>query len=205
MENITDYDDVFEELYIKYKSSVTVLPEIRLVGIFLSSAVTFHFSKMVIEKASNQIPDFNEIMMNNPKLKKEYEDAARARVSENGRSNGMGEKIGGFMNNSKIGNFIGGLFGNKSSEQSQGQGQGQSQNPSQGSPIRVPSASTSQFNGQRQREREREKDIDMEGPRDVDDILNKLSNPTSEKKLKDIDDDTNISEFISHKRRTKNV
>jgi hypothetical protein len=31
MENVEDYDEVFEELFIKYRSSVSVPPEIKLI------------------------------------------------------------------------------------------------------------------------------------------------------------------------------
>lgn len=199
LENITDYDDVFEELYEKYKESVSVSPEIKLIGIFVGSAISFHFSKMVIEKASQQIPDFNEVMSSNPQLRRQYEDAAKARVSQNGQNNGIGSKIGGFMGNNSIGNFIGGLFGNNQQDKNMGPAQTQTQS----SPVRMPTSQNSKSSIPI-----RKVEIDMDGPKGVDDLINGFTKGTnhslSEKRLKDLDDDNNLSEFVTSKRKTKN-
>jgi hypothetical protein len=45
MGNIDTYDEVFEELYIKYASSVNVLPEIKLISMLAGSAFMFSLNK----------------------------------------------------------------------------------------------------------------------------------------------------------------
>jgi hypothetical protein len=106
MENITDYDDVFEELYLKYGSSVPMYPEVKLLFIFISSAITFHISKIAMSKASSQIPGFNEVMDADPKLRRMYEESANKLVKEKGKNSDISNILGG----STIGNLFGGLF-----------------------------------------------------------------------------------------------
>src|SRR6056300_984849 len=75
-ENLDDYDDIFEELYEKYQMSVKVSPEIKLLGMVGGSALMFHFTKALFSKTSNDIPNFNDVMNNNPELKRQYVEAA---------------------------------------------------------------------------------------------------------------------------------
>lgn len=46
--NIHKYDDVFEELYDKYKDNVDAGPEIKFLMMFIGSAMAFHWSKQYI-------------------------------------------------------------------------------------------------------------------------------------------------------------
>lgn len=50
--NIGDYDEIFEELYDKYKSKFAVAPEIKLFLTLIGSAFTFHMSKVLASKFS---------------------------------------------------------------------------------------------------------------------------------------------------------
>jgi hypothetical protein len=50
--NITDYDEIFEELYDKYKTKFAVAPEIKLFMTLIGSAFTFHMSKVLASKFS---------------------------------------------------------------------------------------------------------------------------------------------------------
>lgn len=51
--NITDYDEIFEELYDKYKTKFAVAPEIKLFITLIGSAFTFHMSKVFASKFSS--------------------------------------------------------------------------------------------------------------------------------------------------------
>lgn len=86
-ENIEDYDEVFEELYQKYRRKVKVAPEIKLLGMVAGSAIMFHFSKALIGKASDTVPGFEEIMRDNPQLKAAYEQAAMKKMATGSQSN----------------------------------------------------------------------------------------------------------------------
>ena len=65
MENIEDYDGVFEELYNKYKASVEVAPEIKLLTMVGGSAMMFHLTNSMFKAA---IPNMSHVMKQNPDL-----------------------------------------------------------------------------------------------------------------------------------------
>jgi hypothetical protein len=52
MGNIESYDSVFEELYDKYASSVTVMPEIKLISMLAGSAFMYSLQKKMISGSS---------------------------------------------------------------------------------------------------------------------------------------------------------
>lgn len=67
MANIDDYDGVFEELYAKYRTKISVAPEVKLVMMLGSSAMMFHFTKTMFNAA---MPNVGEVMKQNPDLLK---------------------------------------------------------------------------------------------------------------------------------------
>lgn len=54
MENQEDYDTVFEELFQKYRSKVSVAPEIKLMFMIGGSAMMFHLSKSMFKPFMQQ-------------------------------------------------------------------------------------------------------------------------------------------------------
>lgn len=46
--NIEDYDEVFEELYEKYHTSISMSPEIKLLLMVTGSAISFHITKKML-------------------------------------------------------------------------------------------------------------------------------------------------------------
>jgi hypothetical protein len=58
--NISDYDEIFEELYDKYKTKFAIAPEIKLFMTLIGSAFTFHMSKVLASKFSNSQPSINK-------------------------------------------------------------------------------------------------------------------------------------------------
>ncbi len=83
-ENITDYDEVFEELYYKYKDSVAIMPEIKLLMMVGGSAMMFHMSRELFSKTSSKVPGFDEVMSRDPELKRRYTDTAAGIAKERG-------------------------------------------------------------------------------------------------------------------------
>lgn len=123
-DNIDDYEPIFEELHDKYKESVQLAPEIKLLLMFFGSAFTYHISQLALKKAEQHIPGFNDIMKNNPQLQKAYTNAAnqmfnQSTSNKNGGNGGGAGGLGGLMNAFVGGNndsggmldMIGGLFG----------------------------------------------------------------------------------------------
>lgn len=74
MENIDDYDGVFEELYGKYRDKVAVAPEIKLVMMVGGSAMMFHLTNSMFKAA---VPNINEVLKQNPDLVKNMVDAVK--------------------------------------------------------------------------------------------------------------------------------
>ena len=65
LENITDYDEVFEELHDKYSDSVKMPPEVKLVMMVAGSGFMFHMTNSFMKSAT---PDLRDILKNNPDI-----------------------------------------------------------------------------------------------------------------------------------------
>ena len=74
MENMDDYDGVFEELYNKYKTKMSVAPEVKLIMMLGGSAMMFHLTNSMFKAA---IPNMNDVMKQNPDLVKSMMDAVQ--------------------------------------------------------------------------------------------------------------------------------
>jgi hypothetical protein len=61
MENVDDYDGVFEELYVKYRSKVSVAPEVKLIMMLGGSAMMFHLTNSMFKSV---MPNMNDVMKN---------------------------------------------------------------------------------------------------------------------------------------------
>ena len=74
-ENVEDYDEVFEELYDKYKGKGNMPPEARLLFMMVGSGFMFHMSNSFFRsKIGNMSMD--DILKNNPALAKQMAAAA---------------------------------------------------------------------------------------------------------------------------------
>ena len=71
------YDDVFEELHLKYASKISLPPEIRLLWLVSSTVVVTHFTN----KLMDQDPDVGDILREEPELMKQFQAAALRRAS----------------------------------------------------------------------------------------------------------------------------
>ena len=72
-ENINDYDDVFGELYEKYKSKASMSPEIKLLFQLGGSAMMVHMTNTMFKSA---MPGMDDILRQNPDLMRSFQNAA---------------------------------------------------------------------------------------------------------------------------------
>src|SRR6056300_42865 len=79
MENQDDYDNVFEELYVKYRTKVNVAPEIKLIMMLGGSAMMFHLTSSMMKAA---LPNMNDVLKQNPDLMKNMVQAVQSTASQ---------------------------------------------------------------------------------------------------------------------------
>ena len=72
-ENISDFDEVFEELSEKYGGKSEIAPELKLVMMLGGSAFMFHLTNTMFKSS---IPGMDDIMKQNPDLMKQFAQAA---------------------------------------------------------------------------------------------------------------------------------
>ena len=89
-ENAEDYDEIFEELYDKYKDSGKMPPEVRLVMTLGASAAMFHVTNTYFK---SKMPGMDDILRNNPDLMKQFATAAANQAGP-----GFGNFVGAAMN-----------------------------------------------------------------------------------------------------------
>lgn len=89
-ENISDYDEVFGELYEKYKSKGKWSPELKLLFQLGGSGMMIHMSNSLFKSS---MPGMDEIMRQNPDLARQVQQAA---VNSMANTN---PGLSGFMNN----------------------------------------------------------------------------------------------------------
>lgn len=99
-ENMSDYDDIFGELYEKYKSKASMAPELKLMFQLGGSAMMVHMTNTMFKSA---MPGMDDILRQNPDLMRSFQSAA---------VNSMAQTNPGFSG------FMSNMMG------SQGQGQG---------------------------------------------------------------------------------
>jgi hypothetical protein len=91
-ENVEDFDEVFEELYDKYKGRGNMPPEAKLMMSLVGSGFMFHMSNSFFrQKFANM--DAGDIFRNNPQLAKQFA-AAAAQQAGPGFGNFMGAAMG---------------------------------------------------------------------------------------------------------------
>jgi hypothetical protein len=72
MENVEDYDGVFEELHNKYKTKIQMAPEVKLIMMVGGSAMMFHLTNSMFKAA---VPNMTQVMQQNPGLQQNMMDA----------------------------------------------------------------------------------------------------------------------------------
>ena len=149
--NVEDFDEIFEELYDKYKERGKMPPEMRLMMAVAGSGFMCHVSNSFFRQ---KMPSMDDVLRSNPMLAKQMAQAAASSAGP-----GFGNFMGMAMGMPQQGNQMppssmavdppgptGGFFGNNSRA---------APNPSQGSQQAAASPRR-----------------EMKGPSGVDDILN---------------------------------
>lgn len=85
-ENINDYDEIFAELYDKYKTKAKLAPELKLLFQLGGSAIMLHMTNTMFKSS---LPGMDDIMRQNPELMQKFTQAAM---------NSMGNSKPGFTN-----------------------------------------------------------------------------------------------------------
>jgi hypothetical protein len=92
-ENISDYDEIFAELYEKYKSKASMAPELKLMFQLGGSALMLHMTNTMFKSS---MPGMDDILRQNPELMRQFQNAA---VNSMGQNNpGFGGFMSGLMN-----------------------------------------------------------------------------------------------------------
>ena len=152
--NVEDFDEIFEELYDKYKERGKMPPEMRLMMAVAGSGFMCHVSNSFFRQ---KMPSMDDVMKSNPMLAKQMAQAAAAQAGP-GFGNFMGMAMGmpqqGTTSNMPASAMAmdppgptGGFFGNNA------------RSPPNPSPMASAAVAD---NGQRR---------EMKGPSGVDDIL----------------------------------
>jgi hypothetical protein len=89
-ENVEDYDDIFEELYDKYKGKGQMPPEMRLMFQLAGSGFMCHVTNSFFR---SKMPSADDIFKKNPELAKQFA-AAAAQQAAPGFGNFMGMAMG---------------------------------------------------------------------------------------------------------------
>lgn len=77
-ESIDDYDDVFEELYEKYKGKGKMAPELKLLFALGGSAFMFHMTNSMFKN----VPGLDQVLKSNPDLMKQFAAATANTMKE---------------------------------------------------------------------------------------------------------------------------
>lgn len=123
MENMMDYDGIFERLHGKYKGSMEMEPEMELMFALMGSAFQFHLSQTFFKSA---IPQLSEVLRENPNVMQGFmnvaqEAARRANPGMQGVPMGMpgvptmGARMPMAANEMGVGGMVGGVPGNMQS------------------------------------------------------------------------------------------
>ena len=111
-ENITDYDDIFEELHDKYKGAgKKMAPELRLLMSLSGSAFMFHLTNSMFKKSP--LPGVEEVLRANPDLMKQFQQASVNQLGRNIMGGGQAPPQQGGMSGlfGMMSNLMGGNSG----------------------------------------------------------------------------------------------
>ena len=96
-ENITDYDEIFGELYEKYKTKASMAPELKLLFQLGGSAMMVHMSNTMFKSA---MPGMDDILRQNPDLMRQFQSAAVNSMA--GSNPGFSGFMGGLMGEPQV-------------------------------------------------------------------------------------------------------
>jgi hypothetical protein len=103
-DDIESYDDIFEELHLKYVGEGgNYPPELRLVFKMGTTAAWCMYQQKIM--ANSNVPDFNRIMKENPQLNEQFKQASMNAYQKmnTGEAASMGKFMSGMMGNQQDG------------------------------------------------------------------------------------------------------
>ena len=112
-DNINDYDDIFEELHDKYKSTgKKMAPELRLFISLSGSAFMFHLTNRMFKE--QPLPEVQNILKSNPNLMKQFQEAAAKEyvMPTNNTNNNYNQRNNNSVNGPGLFGMVSGLFNN---------------------------------------------------------------------------------------------
>ena len=114
-DNINDYDDIFEELHDKYKSTgKKMAPELRLFISLSGSAFMFHLTNRMFKE--QPMPDVQNVLKSNPHLMKQFQEAAAKEYvmpnNTNNVNNNYTQRNENQINGPGLFGMVSGLFNN---------------------------------------------------------------------------------------------
>ena len=93
----TTYDDIFIDLYEKYKGNNKWPPELRLISHLALSGFMYHSSNALLK--NSKIPGIDEILKNNPDLARSVMESTVNQMKETSGTQGFGSFMGELMKN----------------------------------------------------------------------------------------------------------
>ena len=117
-DTINDYDDIFEELYGKYKSSgKKMAPELRLFISLSGSAFMFHLTNRMFKE--QPLPNIEEVLKSDPELMKRFQNAATKQYVMGNTGTPM-NGMNGMNGMGAMGNIMNGMMGGNQGANSSG-------------------------------------------------------------------------------------
>jgi len=176
------YEEVFEQLYVKYHDVIEISPELKLCGMLLFSGYAFNMSNKHARSMYSKEPDLNEVLKRNPRMKDEFETELHQLQKE--RMAKEGQSVNSSSTNNSFLSTITNLFSQQSSVKpvatAQSSQSSQSTQPTQSSqptqPNKIPrmSAGRTTINKKNNREGVGTVDTLSIAPTDCDDIMELL-------------------------------
>lgn len=94
-ESIDEYDEIFEDLHLKYKSKSKMAPELRLLMSLGGSAFMFHLTNTMFKTS---MPGLGDVLKQNPNLMKQFAAATANTMHNSGNDKtGMSGMFAGMM------------------------------------------------------------------------------------------------------------
>ena len=148
-ESVNDYDEVFEELHMKYRGKAKMAPELKLMFMVGGSGVMFHLTSTMFRQSS--MPGLEQVMRQNPGLARQFAQATvntMQGMPQQQQQQQQQRPSGGGL----FGGLLGNLFGGGNKQQPPQQYQQQQQQP--------------EYQYQQQQQQPM-----MRGPKPIDEIL----------------------------------
>ena len=92
-ENLNDYDDIFEELHLKYQTKSTMPPEAKLLMSLVGSGFMYHITNSMFKTS---VPAMGDVLRSNPDLMRQFTSATINTMGQDnpGFANFMGDATG---------------------------------------------------------------------------------------------------------------